>query len=44
MPSVAWTLSPNRCFAADPARRTVARELYAHVVQLDEIGYHVSDY
>ena len=28
MPSTPWVLSPDRCFAADPAQRTVARELY----------------
>ncbi len=26
-----WSLSPDRCFAADPAQRRVARELYASV-------------
>jgi glucuronate isomerase len=34
MPSIPWTLSPDRCFGADPARRAVARELYASVKDL----------
>lgn len=31
MPSTPWTLSDDRCFVADPAQRTIARELYATV-------------
>jgi glucuronate isomerase len=40
MPSVSWTLSPDRCFAADPARRAVARELYASVKDLPLVCPH----
>jgi glucuronate isomerase len=40
MPSVPWTPSPDRCFAADPARRTVARELYASVKNLPLVCPH----
>jgi glucuronate isomerase len=40
MPSVPWTLSPDRCFYADPARRAVARELYAGVNDLPLVSPH----
>ncbi len=40
MPSVPWTLSPDRCFAADPARRAVARELYASIKDLQLVCPH----
>jgi glucuronate isomerase len=40
MPSIRWTLSPDRCFEADPARRTVARELYATVKDLPLLCPH----
>ena len=40
MPSTPWTLSPDRCFAADPARRAVARELYARVEDLPLVSPH----
>lgn len=30
-PAARWSLSPDRCFAADPARRQIARDLYAPV-------------
>jgi glucuronate isomerase len=33
-------LSPNRCFAADPSRRAVARELYARVEDLPLVSPH----
>ncbi|MCE7985438.1 MAG: glucuronate isomerase [Caldilinea sp. CFX5] len=35
-----WTLSPDRCFNADPAQRTVARELYATVKDLPLVCPH----
>jgi NAD(P)-dependent dehydrogenase (short-subunit alcohol dehydrogenase family) len=41
MPSNPWTLSPARCFAANPTRRAVARELYARVEVLPLISPHV---
>jgi glucuronate isomerase len=34
MAQVTWALSPDRCFGADPARRQLARELYATVRDL----------
>ena len=40
MPSIPWTLSPDRCFAADPAQRAVARELYARVEGLPLVSPH----
>jgi glucuronate isomerase len=40
MSSIPWTLSPDRCFAADPAWRTVARELYASVKDLQLVCPH----
>lgn len=40
MPSIPWTLSPDRCFSADPAQRTVARELYASVKALPIVSPH----
>jgi glucuronate isomerase len=40
MPSTPWTLSPDRCFAADPAQRAVARELYAGVEDLPLVSLH----
>jgi len=36
----AWRLSPDRCFAADPAQRTIARTLYAAVQDLPLIAPH----
>ncbi|HMP42814.1 MAG TPA: glucuronate isomerase [Roseiflexaceae bacterium] len=36
----AWTLSPDRCFHPDPARRTIARRLYAEVQHLPLICPH----
>jgi glucuronate isomerase len=39
-PAATWTLSPDRCFAADPAQREVARELYAQVRDLPLICPH----
>jgi glucuronate isomerase len=35
-----WALSPDRCFDADPAQRTVARALYASVKHLPLICPH----
>lgn len=35
-----WALSPDRCFAADPAQRRVARELYGAVRELPLICPH----
>jgi len=35
-----WTLSPDRCFAPDPARRTIARHLYATVEDLPIVSPH----
>jgi glucuronate isomerase len=35
-----WQLSPDRCFAGDPAQRTVARALYAAVKELPLIAPH----
>jgi len=40
MPSTPWTLSPDRCFAADPAQRAVTRELYARVEDLPLVAPH----
>ena len=40
MSSIPWPLSPDRCFAADPARRTVARELYVSVRDLPLVSPH----
>lgn len=40
MPSIPWALSPDRCFDSDPARRTVARELYASVKDLPLVCPH----
>ncbi len=40
MPVNSSTLSPDRCFAADPARRRVARELYAGVNNLPLVCPH----
>jgi glucuronate isomerase len=40
MASVPWRLSPDRCFAADPAQRAVARELYATVKDLPLVSLH----
>jgi glucuronate isomerase len=39
-PGTPWTLSPDRCFAADPARRAVARELYARIEDLPLVSPH----
>ncbi|HWE63712.1 MAG TPA: glucuronate isomerase, partial [Chloroflexota bacterium] len=38
--AVAWTLSPDRCFAPHEPRRSVARTLYAEVKDLPLIGPH----
>jgi glucuronate isomerase len=35
-----WTLSPDRCFAPDPARRAIARQLYAGVKELPIVSPH----
>jgi glucuronate isomerase len=35
-----WTLSPDRCFASDPARITIARRLYAAVKDLAIVSPH----
>ena len=41
MPSTRWTLSPDRCFGADPARRAVARgEPYTAVKDLPLVLPH----
>jgi hypothetical protein len=40
MTSIPWTLSPDRCFHADPAQRDVARELYASVKDLPIVSPH----
>src|SRR5690242_19724789 len=40
MASIPWTLSPDRCFHADPARRAVARALYATVKDLPVVSPH----
>ena len=35
-----WTLSPDRGFAPDPARLTIARRLYAAVANLALVSPH----
>ncbi len=40
MPSTPWALSPDRCFDGEPARRAVARDLYATVKDLPLICPH----
>lgn len=40
MTSAPWALSPDRCFAAEPAQRQVARELYASVRSLPLLCPH----
>jgi glucuronate isomerase len=35
-----WTLSPDRCFAPDPARRAIARQHYAGVKELPIVSPH----
>src|SRR5438874_889059 len=40
MPSIPWALLPDRCFNADPAQRTIARELYAAVKDLALVCPH----
>jgi glucuronate isomerase len=40
MAGIPWTLSPDRCFHADPARRTVARELYATLNDVPLLSPH----
>ncbi len=40
MSRIPWALSPDRCFAADPARRAVARALYATVKDLPVVSPH----
>ena len=39
-PGTLWTLSPDRLFDADPARRAVARELYAEVESFARVCPH----
>jgi glucuronate isomerase len=36
----AWILSPDRCFAPDPSRRAIARQLYAGVKELPIVSPH----
>src|SRR5215212_5666629 len=40
MTGIPWSLSPDRCFHADPAPRKVARELYATVKDLPIVSPH----
>ena len=40
MPGIPWTLSPDRCFDADPAQREMARTLYAAVKDLPIVSPH----
>ncbi|MFN8475388.1 MAG: glucuronate isomerase [Anaerolineae bacterium] len=40
MSPIPWTLSPDRCFDADPAQRRIARALYATVADLPIVGPH----
>lgn len=40
MPSKPWTLSPDRCFGADPAQRAQARTLYEGVKDLPLVSPH----
>ena len=40
MAGIPWTLSPDRCFHADPARRTVARDLYATLTDVPLLSPH----
>ncbi len=40
MSATGWTLSEDRCFDADPARRSVARALYGEVRDLPIIAPH----
>jgi glucuronate isomerase len=40
MTSVPWRLSPDRCFHADPAQRTVARDLYTAVKDRPIVSPH----
>ncbi|MFN8483209.1 MAG: glucuronate isomerase [Anaerolineae bacterium] len=40
MPGTRWSLSPDRCFAADPAQRRIARALYATVESLPIVSPH----
>ena len=40
MPSTSWTLPADRCFAPDPAQRSIARQLYATVKDLPLICPH----
>ena len=40
MTGIPWTLSPDRCFDADPAQRSVARALYATVKDLPIVSPH----
>src|SRR5690349_1693536 len=40
MPTITWALDPDRCFSSDPARRGLARELYAAVKDLPLICPH----
>src|SRR3712207_4803347 len=40
MPTIPWTLPPDRCFDSDPTRRTVARALYAAVKDLPLVCPH----
>ena len=40
MPTIPWTLSPDRCFGADPAQRAQARALYESVKDLPLVSPH----
>jgi glucuronate isomerase len=40
MPSLSWKLSPDRCFAVDPAQRNLARGLYEAVKSLPLVCPH----
>src|SRR5437763_11833876 len=40
MTHIPWTLSPDRCFHADPAQRQVARTLYGTVKDLPIVSPH----
>jgi glucuronate isomerase len=40
MTTQTWTLSPDRCFDANPAQRDVARQLYASVKNLPLVSPH----
>ncbi len=40
IPATEWTLSPERCFAAEPSQRDLARQLYGSVKGLPIVGPH----